>query len=86
MIQNEYSMKNNRWPTDTVTVPLTFRSSPRKELSNEDFPDPTEPTTATKLPGLIPTVMLEKTAKRMVIYYIHTYKQYKNFRTKDRCQ
>lgn len=41
-----------------VTLPVIFFISPSMADNNEDFPDPTVPTTATRLPGLMFTLML----------------------------
>jgi len=51
--------------TLTATSPSSFSVSPRNADSNDDFPLPTGPTTATRDPAGMSKLMLKENGKRL---------------------
>jgi len=57
----------------TFILPLNLFISPRTLYSNEDFPEPTEPTTASNLPCLSLNVRLERKEKPIDTFLFCSY-------------
>ena len=49
--------------TFRLTLPCSLTISPRRAERSDDFPEPTSPTTATRLPGFIDKLILDMDLK-----------------------